>query len=199
MSDSPQQSQQRRDQQQQGDGADRAHVLDDETIIVETRPSWTVWFWQLVGAVLILLAGLLLGGEAGSGVVVVIPVLLSLFIFGWIWYRRKRIRYVVTDRRAMIVTGISSKKTTEIWLEDARSMQTGSSFFERLLGHGTIILSDSTLTRNSLNALGAVPFLSALPIFNAGRGLTFSGISDPVRVANVIRKRQSALKSASSD
>ncbi|WEL16256.1 MULTISPECIES: PH domain-containing protein [unclassified Halorhabdus] len=209
MSDSPQQSQpqqgrgQRGGQQkrndQQGGGTERPHVLDDETIIVETRPSWTVWFGQLVGAVLILLAGLLVGGQAGSGVVVVIPILLSLFIFGWIWYRRKRIRYVITDRRAMIVTGISSKKTTEIWLRDARSMQTGSTFFERLLGHGTIILSDSTLTRNSLNALGALPFLSALPIFNTGRGLTFAGISNPVRVANVIRKRQSALKSVRDD
>lgn len=189
--------QQRRQQGrgQQSGGTDRPHVLSGESILVETRPSWTVWVWQLLGAALLILAGLALGGESGSQVIPVVTILIALIIFASVWYQRRRIRYVVTDRRVMIVTGISAKKTTEIWVQDARSMQTGASFLERMLGHGTIILSESTLTRSSINALSFIPVLSALPIFNAGRGLTLSGIKDHTRVANIIRQRQSELKS----
>lgn len=169
-------------------------MLDDESILVETRPSWTVWVWQILGAVLLVLAGLAAGGQTGSQAVMVGTIVIALLIFAWIWYRRRRVRYVITDRRAMIVTGISAKKTTEIWLQDARSMQTGASFLERLLGHGTIILSEATLTRSSINVLGFLPILGTLPVFNAGRGLTLSGIKEPTRVANIIRKRQSDLK-----
>ena len=169
-------------------------MLDDESILVETRPSWSVWVWQILAAVGLLLVGLVAGGQTGSQFIPVVTIVVALGILAWIWYRRRRIRYVVTDRRAMIVTGISSKKTTEIWLADARSMQTGASLLERLLGHGTVILSEATLTRSSLNTLSVVPILGTLPIFNAGRGLSLSGVKDHRRVANIIRKRQSELK-----
>lgn len=185
---------QRQSNQRRQQDPSRPHVLDDESILVETRPSWTVFVWQILTAILLVLAGIIASGQTGSQGVLVGTVVIALLMFAWIWYRRRRVRYVITDRRAMIVTGISAKKTNEIWLMDARSMQTGASLLERLLGHGTVILSEATLTRSSLNVLGAIPILGTLPIFNAGRGLTFGGIKEPTRVANIIRKRQSALK-----
>jgi len=159
---------------------------------MDTRPAWTVWMGQLVLAAFLVLGGLFLSQESGAAGLVL--VFFALVIVGYVWYRRKRVRYVVTDRRVMILTGLSAKGSTETWMADIRGMQTGASLIERLLGHGTIIVSEQTLPRSSLNALAFIPLLSALPVFNAGKGLTLSGVSDYPQVANIIRRRQSDRK-----
>lgn len=165
-------------QSQSNNGNNRNHILNDEIILIETRPSWTVFVKSLTLAVLILLFGIISSGQGGSGAIIGITALISLMIFIYVWYRRKRIRYVITDRRAMIVVGITSKSTTELWLTKLTSMQTGSSFIERILGHGTIHLSNDTLSGSAFN-----PF--------ASNRMTLGGIKDPVRVANTIRESKS--------
>jgi len=122
---------------------------------MDTRPAWTVWMGQLVLAAFLVLGGLFLSQESGAAGLGL--VFFALVIVGYVWYRRKRVRYVVTDRRVMILTGLSAKGSTETWMED-------------------------------------IPLSSALPVFNAGKGLTLSGVSDYPQVANIIRRRQSDRK-----
>jgi hypothetical protein len=185
-------------QGQQGQQAQHGHpegrnvnvdaLLPNEQIVVDERPAWTNWTLQLVLAGLLLLASLVSGSQEPA---LLIPGLFFAFlIVGYVWYRRRRIRYIVTDYRILVVTGITTQATNEAWLEDIKGMQTGASFFERLLGHGHITVSHEILPRNAgLPGLGLVlPFLQLTP------GLELGGVNDYQKIANLIRKRQAQRK-----
>jgi hypothetical protein len=69
-------------------------------------------------------------------------------------------------------------------------MQTGASFFERLLGHGHITVSHDILPRKAgLPGLGLL-----LPFLQPQTGLELGGVSDYQKIANLIRKRQAQRK-----
>jgi len=157
-------------------------LLDGERLIVDARPAWSAWTVQLV----------VVGGLALFGLVALIVdsvvAGISLFLFagvllGYVLYQRKRVRYLVTDRRIIVKTGISGQSTNEAWMRDVRGMQTGASFIERLLGHGHITVSTSILPQRSF-----VPFGGQFA------GMTLGGIGDYQEVANVIRQQQQDAK-----
>jgi len=186
-----QQRQQRQQQQQhvRGKDVDVDALLPKEKVIVDERPAWTNWIGILVLAVLILVGALVTQEPVVMGAALVV----DLLLVGYVWYQRRRIRYLVTDRRILVVTGISAHATNEAWLEDVRGMQTGASFFERILGHGTITVSESILPRKA--SLPGVGLLTGLiPIALPGAGLTLGGVSDYDKIANLIRKRQAQRK-----
>lgn len=145
---------------------------------MDARPAWTAWFRQLALAVLVVLGGLLSGESAAIAVAVIV----ALGIFGLVAYQRLKVRYLVTDRRIVVATGISSTSTNETWMSDVRGMQTGASLLERLLGHGHISVSTSIMPRGTLLALTGL------------RGMTLGGISDYQEIASVIRQRQAEVK-----
>lgn len=139
---------------------------------------------------MVLLASLAATSLGDTGGPAVLGVFVALFIVGYVWYRRRRIRYIVTDYRVLVVTGITTQATNEAWLEDIKGMQTGASFFERLLGHGHITVSHEILPRNAaLPGLGLV-----LPFLHLQAGLELGGVHDYQKVANLIRKRQAQRK-----
>lgn len=183
---------------QQGQRAQHGHpegrdvdvdaLLPNEQIVVDERPAWTNWTLQLVLAGFLLLASLVSGSQEPA---LLVPGLVVTFlIVGYVWYRRRRIRYIVTDYRILVVTGITTQATNEAWLEDIKGMQTGASFFERLLGHGHITVSHDILPRKS-----ALPGLGLLlPFVRAHAGLELGGVKDHQKIANLIRKRQAQRK-----
>ncbi|WP_135821787.1 PH domain-containing protein [Halostella litorea] len=153
-------------------------LIRGEEVLISTRPAWSAWSLHLFVAALAVLASL----AVGETEVIAVGFLAAGGIVGYVWYQRKKVRYLVTDRRLIVVTGISSKQTNETWMEDVRGMQTGASFIERFLGHGHITVSESILPRGSLLALSGF------------RGLTLGGIPDYEEIANVVRQRQAERK-----
>lgn len=165
-------------------------LLPNEQVIVDERPAWTNWTLQLILAFVVMLAALAAASLAEAGGLAVPGLFVALLIVGYVWYRRRRIRYIVTDYRILVVTGITTQATNEAWLEDIKGMQTGASFFERLLGHGHITVSHDILPRKS-----ALPGLGLLlPFAQPHTGLELGGVNDYQKVANLIRKRQAQRK-----
>lgn len=165
---------------QQRRGAVSLDVLfPDEELLIDARPAWSAWAGLLIVAGLVVLGGLVSGDQAVIGVALV----LALLLVGYVWYQRRRVRYLVTDRRVLVLTGITAKKTNEAWLDDVNGMQTGASFIERLLGHGHITLSREILPRGSM-----LPVSSFVP--GTAKGMTLGGINNYEQIAGIIRQRQ---------
>lgn len=158
------------------------YLFDGEEIIIDARPAWTAWTLHLVFAALLLLGGLAADASSTQNAGIVSGVL----VVAYVWYQRRGVRYLVTDRRIIVATGISSNATNEAWMVDVRGMQTGASFVEKLLGHGHITVSTDILPRGSM-----------LPWSGTFRGMTLGGIGNYEAVADVIRERQAAVKDRS--
>lgn len=171
----------RREQRSQLARSNDPYLLDGEEVLFDARPAWTAWFKELAFAAAISLFGLITGEPSAIG----LTVLVALLIAGYVAYQRMKVRYLVTDRRIVVATGISSRATNEAWLVDVRGMQTGASLLERLLGHGHICVSTSIVPRGSL-----------LSFANLG-GMTLGGISDYQKIAEVVRRRQAEVKNQS--
>jgi len=165
-------------------------LLPNEQVVVDERPAWSNWTLQLALAGVVILLGLVSSAGAEAGTPAVLGILVGLLIVGYVWYRRRKVRYLVTDYRILVVTGVTTQATNEAWLEDIKGMQTGASFFERLLGHGHITVSHDILPRKSgLPGLGLL-----LPFAQAHTGLELGGVKDHQKIANLIRKRQAQRK-----
>jgi hypothetical protein len=148
-------------------------LLDGESILIDARPAWSAYAYYFLFAALILIGGLAAGGSQTIAAAV-----LAAIIVGYVWYKRRGIRYVVTDRRMMVVTGHSSRMTNEAWMVDIKNLKTGASFLERLLGHGHISV-DSDITSSG---------------FGRFTGMTFGGIDNHGQIAQIIRERQNNAK-----
>lgn len=156
-------------------------LIDGEEILTDARPAWSAWTGHFLLTALIIIAGIAAGGGT-----FVFAVLVALGILGYVWWQRRKLRYVVTDRRMLKIMGMTSNSTNEAWMEDIRGLQTGASLIERLLGHGHITVSTSILSSaSSLPGFGLV----------GANGLTFGGISNYEQIAHIIRQRQNERKS----
>jgi len=58
----------------------------------------------------------------------------------WVWYRRRGIRYEITEERIIKHTGRLGSATEEISFEDISRVRTSQSLGERLFGVGTIVV-----------------------------------------------------------
>lgn len=161
--------------------SDDPYLLDGEEVLIDARPAWTAWFRELAIAAIILLLGLFTGRPGAIGGAIVV----ALLVAGYVAYQRMKVRYLVTDRRLIVATGISSNATNETWMVDIRGMQTGASLLERVLGHGHISVSSSIMSRGSLLSFAGL------------QGLTLGGISNHQEIAEVIRQRQAEVKEQS--
>lgn len=155
------------------------YLFEGEEILIDARPAWTAWTLQLMLAGLFVLGGLVADESSTRNVGIV----LGILIVAYVWYQRRKVRYLVTDRRIIVATGISSNATNEAWMVDVRGMQTGASWIEKLLGHGHITVSTDILPRGSM-----------LPWTGTFRGMTLGGIGNYEAVADVIRTRQGEVK-----
>ena len=108
------------------------------------------WKSILVGA-LFALTALNAAAQGSSGVIVL--VVLTALIFGYVYYSRRSSQYVVTDQRVMKETGLISSSTGEARISDIRSISTKQGIIERITGNGTVQI-DSTGTGGLLGIAG---------------------------------------------
>jgi len=133
--------------------AEGVTLLDGEQVLHNMRPSWSAYAKELIGIALLSIPtfGLAL-------VLLVIP-----------WLKRKNARYIITDNRVIQKSGIINSASKDYRITDIRQLQTGATWFEKMLGHGNIQFASSA---------GATSLI------------TFSGIADYQSVANTIRSQQ---------
>jgi uncharacterized membrane protein YdbT with pleckstrin-like domain len=110
----------------------------------EFRPSWAAWFWWMV-----LSFGIL------------IP---------YVWYRRRGVRFTVTEERVIKHTGRVGSATEEIQISEVSRIKTSQSLGEKLLGGGTITLDTGP------------------------DKMTLSAVPNHEKVVETIRQRQSELQ-----
>lgn len=106
------------------------------------RPSWwTVWPSLLIGDLILLLAAALwwrgMTQQAPWAVVGALPFYLLAAL------KRASASYLVTDQRVSASTGLFSRRVDEVEAADIKNVILTQSFFERLVGTGTVGLSTS--------------------------------------------------------
>jgi len=97
-----------------------------ERTIQEFRPSWAAWFWLIFFT---------LG-----------------FALPYVWWRRRGIRYEITESRVIRHTGRVSSSTDEFQLARVTRVRTHQTLTQRLFGVGTIIL-DAGVDEMTLKAV----------------------------------------------
>lgn len=112
------------------DGID---LMQGESVLQNRRPSWALWWKQILLAVFFLLGGL--GGDALLG-----GILFGGGIFAYVVIARLQSRYIVSDERVKMNVGLISSKSREYRIADIQSLSTQQSIFEKLFGDGSVTL-----------------------------------------------------------
>lgn len=147
---------------------DGINLMQEESVLENRRPGWSVWWWQLGLAALLVLGGI--GANAiGGGIIT------GGLIFAYVVISRMQSRYIVTTERVKVKVGLLSKKTREYRIPDIQSLSTSQSIIERLLSHGNITLRTASNDQ-----------------------VTWEGVPEYTEVANTIREEQRAYDAASS-
>jgi uncharacterized membrane protein YdbT with pleckstrin-like domain len=113
------------------DGID---LMQNESVLENRRPGWSVWWQQLAVAALLILAGAQSVEIAFVGALVV----------GYVVLSRMQSRYIVTDERIRKQVGLISSASREYRIPDIESLSSSQSIFERVLGLGNITVRTSS-------------------------------------------------------
>jgi uncharacterized membrane protein YdbT with pleckstrin-like domain len=121
-------------------------LLDDESLIWQGRPSWRSALayylkWGLIAlvpAIVVIVARVFgtLKSATVWGIVVSVVLLVLVLLIGWL--RRIGIQYTITDKRIVIRHGILSRSEHSAHIDRVQNVNTYQSFFERMLGVGTV-------------------------------------------------------------
>lgn len=96
-------------------------------------------------------------------------VLVGIVMFFFWWLKCKGTTLTVTSDRTRLRKGILSKSITEVWHQDVRNVQLNQSFWQRILGVGTIGVSSAG---------------------QSGLEISVAGIPDPDRVKELIDRHR---------
>jgi uncharacterized membrane protein YdbT with pleckstrin-like domain len=96
-------------------------------------------------------------------------VLVGFIIFFVWWLRCKGTQLTITSERTRLRKGILSKSITEVWHQDVRNVQLNQTFFQRLLGVGSLGISSAG---------------------QSGLEISVAGIPDPERVKDLIDRHR---------
>ena len=104
----------------------------------------------------------------------IVTVVLCLIVVGFViffmwWLRCKGTQLTITSERTRLRKGILSKSITEVWHQDVRNVLLNQTFFQRLLGVGSLGISSAG---------------------QAGLEISVSGIPDLNRVKELIDRHR---------
>ncbi|HEU5033725.1 MAG TPA: PH domain-containing protein [Mycobacteriales bacterium] len=126
-------------------------LADDEAVVLDLHPHWK----QLVGPLLLLpvvvglatyLTFLVPGGSAQAPLrwaIVGVAVLVLLRFTLWPFLRWQTTRYVLTNRRVVIRTGVFGRSGRDIPLTRVNDVSFQHSLFERMLRCGTLTIESA--------------------------------------------------------
>jgi uncharacterized membrane protein YdbT with pleckstrin-like domain len=129
-----------------------SNLIPGETVIYQTRLHWIVMLGHAVLGCLLGLSGVVLlyytfsqtGIDSttlhlmeGGGVALIVCGLVAI-LMGMV--RQNATEMAVTNRRVVIKTGLTSRKTIEMLLNKVESIEVSETTFGRMLGYGTIVV-----------------------------------------------------------
>jgi uncharacterized membrane protein YdbT with pleckstrin-like domain len=135
------------------------NLVPGETLLFETRHHWIVLLGPLLVSLLLgvpgalLLAGALASksgkevpafaseiGPQGLAAVGGVLLVVALVIFAYGLAKRNATIMAVTNRRVLIKTGMTSRRTLDLMLSKVESIGVAESFLGRMLGFGSVIV-----------------------------------------------------------
>ena len=135
------------------------NLVSGETLLYRTRHHWLVLFGPVVGGLVLLIPGVALLIEAislretsglaiGSSTVSpkTMAILGAIFVvaatatFSYGVAKRNATEMAVTNRRVLIKTGMSSRRTLDLMLSRVESIGVEESTFGRMLGYGSVVV-----------------------------------------------------------
>lgn len=135
------------------------NLVPGETLLYLTRHHWLVLLGPLVGGLVLLTpglalliesislhdsAGLAIGSSTVSPKVMAVAgavlLLASIMVFSYGIARRNATEMAVTNRRVLIKTGMTSRRTVDMMLSRVESIGVEETTFGRLLGYGSVVV-----------------------------------------------------------
>ena len=122
-------------------------LAEDEEVIDRLHPHWKMLFWPVVIFLVVLGAAAFGAAQTDSAAVryaIVAAVALIVLVFTLLPFLRWRTtHFVVTTHRVLIRKGILSRSGRDVPLSRINDVSFEHSFFERLLGCGTLIVESA--------------------------------------------------------
>ncbi|NNN21545.1 MAG: PH domain-containing protein [Acidimicrobiales bacterium] len=130
-------------------GISAKYLGEGEEVIVDAKPFVGVLFSPVftllvvAAAVLVVVALIPKSTPLYVGIILGIPVLISMFWAIAKWIKWTSYSFVVTNRRVVERTGVFGKSMREIPIRRIQSLSIKQSFFERILKAGTLIVDSA--------------------------------------------------------
>lgn len=126
------------------------YLIDDETIVLETRRHGATlvkaFLIALLGVVGALLVGMLVTPRGGRDVVdTAVGIVAAFFLLRFLWrvLQWRAAKTVVTDRRLFQASGVLTRKVSSMPLARMTDLTYRRPFLGRLLGYGDIIIESA--------------------------------------------------------
>ena len=120
---------------------------DGETIVLDLHPHWKVLFLPVVELLVVLAAaGFLFAQDYGSTanyVIAGVAALAVLVLFVVPLLKWRTTHFVVTTERVVMRSGVLSRQGRDIPLVRINDVSFTTTFFERLLGCGTLVVESA--------------------------------------------------------
>ena len=135
------------------------NLVPGETLLYRTRHHWLVLMGPFFGGLLLLVPGIALMAEAiatrdSAGLVVgsatispkvmvvsgVVLVAAAIIIFSYGVAKRNATEMAVTNRRVLIKTGMTSRRTLDLMLSRVESIGVEETAAGRVLGYGSVVV-----------------------------------------------------------
>jgi membrane protein YdbS with pleckstrin-like domain len=124
---------------------------DGENIVVSTRTHVKALLFPLLVLIVCLAVGVWLGsliGDSGGGIPRLVVWILLLLVILWFFVRPLlewlTTTYTITNRRLITRTGVLTRRGHDIPLARISDVATELGIIDRMLGCGTIIISDAS-------------------------------------------------------
>jgi uncharacterized membrane protein YdbT with pleckstrin-like domain len=144
-------------------------LLDGEYVLENVEPSLTNWWLSLAIGALFALGALsaAVQGEIGT---LFTSIIIAALIFGYVYYSRRRSRYIVTNERIKKDVGLIRSSTGEVRVPDIRSLNTHQGMIERFFSKGSVKIDSG----------------------GSGGELGINGVKNYEQLAHTIREQQQA-------
>src|SRR3954454_13148923 len=120
---------------------------DDETVVLDLHPHWKVLVLPVVGLLAVLaLVGFLTAQHFGSTpeyVILAVAAALVVFLFVVPLLKWRTTHFVVTSERVVMRSGVLGRQGRDIPLSPINDVSFHHTFFERLLGCGTLVVESA--------------------------------------------------------
>ena len=120
---------------------------ENESVVLDLHPHWKLMFLPFVELLAVMaLAGFLLAQDFGSTtnyVIIGVGLLLLLLLFVVPLLKWRTTHFVVTSERVVMRSGVLGRQGRDIPLARINDVSFSHTFFERLLGCGTLVVESA--------------------------------------------------------